>query len=78
MKSVSNKPTAIKYRLCPKCFRAVPAEAVERYCTNDGEPMLIACPDCNAAIVSPYARHCGRCGREFARAAATREVARQD
>ncbi|WP_169730639.1 zinc ribbon domain-containing protein [Calidithermus chliarophilus] len=53
------------YRICPRCARAVPLASSERYCTNDGTRLLEACPGCGARITSPYARFCGRCGREF-------------
>jgi DNA-directed RNA polymerase subunit RPC12/RpoP len=55
----------IFYRICPRCARAVPLASEERYCTNDGVRLLEACPACGARIPSPYARFCGRCGREF-------------
>jgi hypothetical protein len=53
------------YRLCPKCFRAVPARSGERYCANDGERLLEHCPVCETAITSPYAQFCVGCGFEF-------------
>ena len=53
------------YRLCPKCFRAVPARSGERYCANDGERLLERCPLCETAITSPYAQFCVGCGFEF-------------
>lgn len=37
----------------------------ERYCTNDGERLLEACPRCKAKFTSPYARFCGVCGLEL-------------
>ena len=66
MKSVS-KARTITYRLCPKCFRAVPSASGETYCANDGERLLEACPDCGKQITSPYARHCVACGLELRR-----------
>ncbi len=54
------------YRLCPTCFRAVPARSGERYCANDGERLLEYCPVCETAITSPYAQFCVGCGFEFA------------
>lgn len=62
------------YRVCPRCFRAVPLTSDERYCTNDGERMLEACPRCGARIVSPYARFCGRCGLEFTKVPESRRA----
>ena len=56
----------LRYRLCVRCFRAVPASSDERYCINDGIPMLEACPLCSKPITSPYARFCAACGLEFA------------
>ncbi|WP_276959338.1 double zinc ribbon domain-containing protein [Allomeiothermus silvanus] len=56
----------IFYRICPRCARAVPASTDERYCTNDGERLLEACPRCQAKFTSPYARFCGICGLELA------------
>ena len=53
------------YRLCPRCFRAVPARSGERYCANDGERLLEQCPLCETAITSPYAQFCVGCGFEF-------------
>ncbi|WP_366914808.1 zinc ribbon domain-containing protein [uncultured Meiothermus sp.] len=54
------------YRLCPECFRAIPAHSQERYCINDGSWLLEACPLCKAPITSPYARFCASCGVGFA------------
>jgi hypothetical protein len=56
----------LRYRLCVRCFRAVPARSNEHYCINDGTPMLEACPLCGTAITSPYAKFCAACGLEFA------------
>lgn len=56
---------AIRYRLCVRCFRAVPTASGERHCINDGTPMLEACPLCSTPITSPYARFCACCGLEF-------------
>ena len=55
----------LRYRLCPKCARAVPASSGERYCINDGTHMLERCPVCDTSIGSPHARFCGACGLEF-------------
>ncbi|CAN5570810.1 hypothetical protein BH24DEI1_BH24DEI1_14480 [soil metagenome] len=55
------------YRLCPRCFRAVPEAAGEVYCPNDGTRLLAACPACSAPITSPYSRFCVRCGDDFAK-----------
>ncbi len=60
----STEPAA--YRLCPRCFRAVPARSNERYCVNDGSWLIERCPICEARITSPYARFCAQCGLEFA------------
>jgi len=57
---------ALRYHLCPHCFRATPAEAAERYCPNDGTELLRACPACRAPITSPHSRFCARCGADFA------------
>ena len=57
----------VTYRLCPRCARAVPIRSTERYCINDGEKLLEACPLCGHVITSPYTRFCGCCGLEFAR-----------
>jgi predicted amidophosphoribosyltransferase len=54
------------YQLCPRCFRAVPSSSEEHYCPNDGTRLLAACPHCQAAIVSPYARFCTTCGKSLA------------
>lgn len=59
----------LRYRLCPHCFRAVPAASGERYCANDGTQLLDACPHCGAPITSPYAQHCVRCGHGYRAAA---------
>ena len=53
------------YRLCPRCFRAVPLQSLERYCINDGNWLLAACPVCDSPINSPYARFCAVCGCAF-------------
>ena len=55
----------LRYRLCPRCYRAVPAKSGERYCINDGTWMLERCPLCGASITSPYAHFCAVCGLEF-------------
>lgn len=56
---------ALRYRLCVRCFRAVPASSRECYCINDGTAMLETCPLCSTPITSPYARFCAACGLEF-------------
>jgi predicted amidophosphoribosyltransferase len=58
----------LHYRLCPRCFRAVPANSSERYCINDGSWLLEHCPLCSAPITNPYARYCAGCGLEFSKA----------
>lgn len=50
------------YHLCPTCWRATPAAARERFCPNDGQQLLTACPACRRAITSPYSRYCAACG----------------
>jgi hypothetical protein len=61
--------TAVTYRLCPRCFRAVPEASEELYCPNDGVKLLTTCPACSAPITSPYSRFCVRCGCDFASSA---------
>jgi hypothetical protein len=61
--------TAVTYRLCPRCFRAVPEASAEVYCPNDGVKLLTTCPACAAPITSPYSRFCVRCGCDFASSA---------
>jgi hypothetical protein len=56
----------VRYRLCPRCARAVPATSRERYCINDGTWLLERCPLCATPITSPYACYCATCGLEFA------------
>ena len=56
---------SLRYRLCPRCARAVSAQTEERFCINDGTWLLEHCPLCGAAITSPYARFCGVCGLEL-------------
>ena len=55
------------YRLCPRCFRAVPVHSGEHFCANDGQKLLKRCPKCQTPIKSPYFRFCVRCGLEFSR-----------
>jgi predicted amidophosphoribosyltransferase len=57
--------TQLSYYLCPRCQRAVPAEAGESYCVNDGAPLLQACNHCGAAITSPYSSFCKTCGKKL-------------
>jgi hypothetical protein len=64
------EPSSVFFHLCPKCFRAVPASSGEHYCLNDGQRLLEACPQCGTRITSPYARHCGHCGKALLREAA--------
>lgn len=61
--------TRIAYRLCPKCFRAVPTASHEVFCANDGARLLEVCPKCRSLITSPYARYCVACGLEFGESA---------
>ena len=56
----------LNYHLCPRCLRATPAAARERFCPNDGAELLTACPTCAGPIASPYSRFCPRCGQGFA------------
>jgi len=58
--------SVLRYRLCPRCSRAVPAHSAERYCVNDGTRLLEVCPACKAAITSPYSRYCAGCGTDLA------------
>jgi hypothetical protein len=54
-----------QYRICPRCARAVPIDAKEHYCINDGVLLLEECPKCQTKICSPYTRHCAECGFAF-------------
>ncbi len=54
---------SVAYKLCPRCFRAVPLESEELHCPNDGEELLERCPHCAARILSPYAHFCVKCGQ---------------
>ena len=49
-------PKVTAYRLCPRCARATPAEAGERFCPNDGQLMLSACPSCGEPICTPFGK----------------------
>lgn len=69
----SSRDLPALYCLCPQCARAVPLRSGERYCVNDGEPMLVACPACGAGITSPYARFCGKCGAALVRGPGPRD-----
>lgn len=68
-----NSGTPAEFYLCPQCGRAVPAQLGERYCPNDGLPLLRACPVCHAAIRSPYARYCAQCGHHLHQPAPAKE-----
>jgi hypothetical protein len=59
-----NHDVLVVHHLCPHCWRAVPAGAGERFCPNDGEWLLTACPRCQETILSPYARFCTAHGLE--------------
>ncbi|MFC3832306.1 double zinc ribbon domain-containing protein [Deinococcus rufus] len=61
----------VTYLLCPRCGRALPSHAGERYCPHDGARLLEHCPACRADITSPYARYCTRCGRTLLRTEGT-------
>jgi hypothetical protein len=56
------KRTGLGFALCPRCFRATPKAAGERFCPNDGASLVCACPACGAGIPSPLARYCSYCG----------------
>ena len=56
-----------RYHVCPRCGRAVPAASRQRFCLNDGTPLLVGCAGCGSAIDSPHARHCGHCGQAYHR-----------
>jgi len=58
--------TDATYLVCPACFRAVARQTGERFCMNDGTPLLAACPQCGQPVTSPYARFCHRCGAAYA------------
>ena len=64
----------LRYRLCPRCARAVPIRSSERYCINDGSWLLEQCPLCGSAITNPYTRFCGCCGLEFGKVAIPEDV----
>ncbi|WP_189010200.1 double zinc ribbon domain-containing protein [Deinococcus malanensis] len=57
---------AVSYHVCPQCARAVPAQAGEQFCPNDGTALLKTCPGCSAPILSPYSQFCTRCARPYA------------
>lgn len=57
------------YHVCPRCLRATPATAGERFCPNDGSAMITACPSCGSPLGSPYDRYCSRCGAPLLHAA---------
>jgi hypothetical protein len=63
--------TQLFFYLCPRCYRAVPGNTNEHYCTNDGTKMLEHCPACKTRITSPYARYCACCGLEFSNVSKT-------
>ena len=63
----------LAYRLCPRCFRAVPAASGERFCVNDGEKLLTRCPKCQAAIGTPFTRFCAGCGADLALGGASKQ-----
>ena len=67
-------PKVVAYHLCPRCGRATPAEAGERFCPNDGQRMLNACPSCGAPIGTPFGRYCGACGAQLMRSRAASEA----
>ena len=62
-----------RFRLCPRCLRAVPHRSGECYCINDGEPLITCCPTCHTPIHNPYTRHCAGCGLDFTRLVKTEE-----
>ena len=55
----------VNFRICPRCGRAVAANTQERFCINDGEPLLERCARCKAEIHSPYAEYCSACGHAY-------------
>lgn len=55
------------FRICPKCFRAVPARAEERFCANDGTRLLERCVRCDSQINSPFSKFCVTCGLDFSK-----------
>jgi predicted RNA-binding Zn-ribbon protein involved in translation (DUF1610 family) len=71
MKRAKTKQSQVHYHLCPRCGRATPATAKERFCPNDGTKLLTSCPRCEAKITSPYSRYCSQCGHDFGLLSAT-------
>lgn len=63
----SGERVGVQFHLCVRCGRATPAAANEFYCPNDGSPLLVACPNCDSPVTSPYARYCPGCGHEYAK-----------
>lgn len=55
----------LSYHVCPRCLRATPSAAGEKYCPNDGSPMLTACPRCAQPILAPYGEYCANCGTQL-------------
>jgi hypothetical protein len=68
MKRAKVKQEQAHYHLCPRCGRATPAAAKERFCPNDGTKLLTSCPQCSSTITSPYSRYCSQCTPDFSAA----------
>lgn len=60
------------YFTCPHCDYFSNAKLQEKFCSNCGAQLLVACDGCHRAITNPYAKFCATCGRRIKGASTTR------
>jgi membrane protease subunit (stomatin/prohibitin family) len=53
------------YYICPQCDYFSNARLQEKFCSNCGTRLLMACPGCQSTINNPYAKFCSDCGQQL-------------
>jgi rRNA maturation endonuclease Nob1 len=64
------------YFTCPQCDYFSNAKLQEKFCSNCGTRLLMACAGCHSAITNPYAKFCAVCGQRIKEASTAPGVGR--